>query len=92
LSDLSDKRYAEFVIAEVTPQNPNVYYELGFAHAINKPAILLADKALGKLPFDVAPFRVMFYENSIPGRKVFEESLRRHIQAILERKQLTRSS
>lgn len=76
---------SEFVIAEITPANPNVYYELGYAHAINKPAILLADKTIGKAPFDVAPFRIMFYENSIPGRLRFEENLRKHIEAILEK-------
>ncbi|MHC0443096.1 hypothetical protein [Flavobacterium sp. 3-210] len=32
------------IIAEITPDNPNVYYELGYAHAINKPTILLCDR------------------------------------------------
>jgi nucleoside 2-deoxyribosyltransferase len=34
---INDMIDAEFVIAEITPTNPNVYYELGFAHAIGKP-------------------------------------------------------
>ena len=63
---------SEFVIAEITPVNANVYYELGFAHAINKPTILLADRAIDKLPFDVSPFRVLFYENTIGGKRLFE--------------------
>ncbi len=75
---------SEFVIAEITPANPNVYYELGFAHATNKPTILLADRqAIKQLPFDVSPFRVLFYENSIAGKARFEEGLRKHIAAIL---------
>ena len=74
---------AKFVIAEVTPPNPNVYYEVGFAHASNKPTILLAEKATAKLPFDVSPFRTLFYDNTIGGKASFEEGLRRHIDAIL---------
>lgn len=74
---------SEFIIAEITPANPNVYYELGYSHAINKPAILLADRNVEKLPFDVSPFRVLFYDNSIAGKRIFEEGLRRHISAIL---------
>jgi len=76
---------SEFVIAEITPANPNVYYEIGYAHAINKPTILLADSNLDKLPFDVSGFRTLFYENSIAGKRKFEESLRKHISAIFQK-------
>jgi len=90
ISDIArDIAEAEFVIAEITPANPNVYYELGYAHAINKPAILLANRSVGKAPFDVAAFRIMFYENSIPGRQAFEDGLRKHIEVILEKGGLT---
>ncbi len=41
---------SEFVVVDITHPNPNVYYELGYAHAIRKPAILLADRRLDKLP------------------------------------------
>jgi hypothetical protein len=77
-----------FIIAEITPPNRNVYYELGYAHGINKPAILMADKRMEKLPFDVSPYRVLFYDDSIIGRRQFEEGLRKHIAAILEKGRL----
>jgi len=73
---------AKLIIAEITTGNPNVYYEVGYARALKKPTILIAEKAT-KLPFDVSPFRVLFYENSIAGKKRIEDGLRKHISAIL---------
>jgi hypothetical protein len=73
---------SKFVIAEITPANPNVYYEVGFARALRKPTILIAEKGT-ELPFDVSPFRVLFYENSISGKKNIEDALRKHLKAIL---------
>jgi hypothetical protein len=74
---------AKFVIAEITPPNPNVYFEVGYAHAINKPTILLAERSIERLPFDISPFRTLFYENTIAGKSRVEEGLRRHIRAVL---------
>jgi hypothetical protein len=73
---------AKIVIAEITPANQNVFYELGFSHALGKPTILLAKKGK-KLPFDISGYRCLFYENSIRGKKAIEEGLRKHLAAIL---------
>lgn len=35
---------SKLIIADITPSNPNVFYEVGFAHALNKPTILIAEK------------------------------------------------
>jgi hypothetical protein len=73
---------ATIVIAEVTEQNPNVYYELGYAHARDKPTILLAER--GKTPpFDISGYRHLFYDNTIGGKTRVEDALRKHIRAIL---------
>jgi len=77
---------ADIVIAEVTPQNENVFYELGFSHGIGKPTILIADRTR-KLPFDVSPFRTLFYDNTIAGKQQIEEGLRKHLSAILSIRQ-----
>ena len=74
---------AQIVIAEITPINENVFYEVGYAHALKKPTILLAEKDK-KLPFDLSGFRCLFYENSIGGKRKVEEGLRKHLQAILD--------
>ncbi len=73
---------SKVIIAEITPRNPNVYFEVGYAHAYNKPTILIAEKGT-ELPFDVSPFRVLLYENSIGGRTRLEEGLSRHLEAIM---------
>jgi hypothetical protein len=74
---------AQIVIAEITPTNENVFYEVGYAHALKKPTILLAEKDK-KLPFDLSGFRCLFYENSIGGKRKVEEGLKKHLQAILD--------
>jgi hypothetical protein len=71
------------IIAEITPDNPNVFYEIGYAHAIKKPTILLCDKKREKLPFDVSGFRTLFYENTIAGKSKVEKSLTKYLENII---------
>jgi hypothetical protein len=75
---------SKLVIAEITAGNPNVFYEIGYAQAIGKPIILIAEQGTTP-PFDVSPFRILFYENSIAGKKRVEEGLKKHLEAILEK-------
>lgn len=49
---------AQLVVADITPTNANVYFEVGYAMALGKPTILFAKKGT-PLPFDVAGFRVL---------------------------------
>jgi len=76
---------AQIVIAEISPANPNVYFEVGYALALQKPIILLArrEQPDARLPFDISAFRVLFYEDSIAGKERIEEGLRNHIREIL---------
>ena len=73
---------SKVIIAEITPPNQNVFYELGYAHALRKPAILLAEEGKA-LPFDISGYRCLFYENSIGGKRRIEEGLAKHLNAIL---------
>ncbi len=73
---------SSLIIADITPDNPNVYYELGYAHAIKKPTIMLCDKTRQKLPFDISGLRCIFYENSIAGKSKVEKLLTKHLSAI----------
>jgi hypothetical protein len=73
---------AQLIIAEITPENANVYFEVGYAFAWSKPIVLLARQGTD-LPFDVSAFRVLFYEDTIAGKGRVEEGLAQHLRAIL---------
>jgi hypothetical protein len=65
---------ADLVIADLTRNNANVYYELSCRHAIGKPAIHMAAKGTA-LSFDVADQRTIPYTMSSP---LGDESHLRH--------------
>jgi hypothetical protein len=73
------------IIADVTPDNPNVFYEVGYAHGMGKATILLSDKKREKLPFDISGLRTLFYDNTIGGKSAIEERLSKHLQSITRR-------
>ena len=73
---------SKVVIAEITPANPNVYFEAGYADALGKPLILIADRKEGLKPFDVRAYRTIFYENSIGGKNRIETDLRAYLRSI----------
>lgn len=67
------------VIADLTGRNPNVFYELGIAHTIGKPVILIcADHE--DVPFDLRHLRHIQYSNSAPGLADLTETLRLTLQ------------
>ncbi len=48
-------------IADVTGKNPNVLYEVGIAHTLGKPTILLS-QSVEQIPFDLRALRVVIYD------------------------------
>jgi hypothetical protein len=52
---------AGVVIAELTEQNPNVYYELGLAHAWKKRVVMVTQE-VKRLPFDLKHLRTLVYD------------------------------
>jgi hypothetical protein len=53
---------ADVVIADLSHTNPNVLYELGVAHSLGRPTILISSKS-DDLPFDLRDFRVIIYQS-----------------------------
>lgn len=55
---------ADIVISEMTGRNPNVFYETGYAHALNKRVILLTQKS-DDIPFDLKHYPHIIYDGKI---------------------------
>ena len=56
---------AKVLLADLTGKNPNVFYELGLAHAAIKPVVFTASK-VDDVPFDLRHLRVIVYEVQEP--------------------------
>lgn len=51
---------ADFVIADITGKNPNVLYELGIAHTLAKPVLIISKNA-ADIPIDLSTRRAIIY-------------------------------
>ena len=58
----------------MTGRNPNVLYELGIAHALRKPVVLVSSNE-DDVPFDVRHVRVIYYDMRDPfwGMKLIDK-------------------
>lgn len=56
---------ADFVVADISILNPNVFYELGIRHGVTPRGIFMIHAGWSKRPFDVAPDRTFSYEGSL---------------------------
>ena len=59
---------SDFVVAEMTGKNPNVFYEVGYAHAKGKLCALITQDA-GDIPFDLKHHPHVVYDGSIADLK-----------------------
>ena len=54
-------RQASALVADVTGKNPNVNYELGIAHALNKQVVIIT-QSIEDIPFDYRHVRAIIYD------------------------------
>jgi len=73
--------HATILIADCTNKNPNVFYEIGLAHAIGKPVILITQNP-DDVPFDLRHRRYIQYAYTPPGMEKFEKDLSATISEI----------
>lgn len=71
---------SKVLLAEFTGKNPNVFYELGLAHAIGKPVVLISE-TMSDVPFDLQALRVVLYDKDDPA---WGDKLRQSIKSSLE--------
>lgn len=67
-------KVSRVLVAELTGRNPNVLYELGLAHALRKPVVLVSSNE-EDVPFDVRHVRLIYYDVRDPfwGAKLIEK-------------------
>ncbi len=73
---LGSIRCAEYIVADLTHERPNVYYELGYAHAFNKTAILMARKGT-PIHFDIQNFPIILYASAVQLESHLTDLLRK---------------
>ena len=56
-------RNSDLCLAEITTDNPNVWYELGYAFATNRPVIMVCSKERKGYPFDIQHRSVISYSS-----------------------------
>src|ERR687885_297791 len=76
---------AKFLVADTTGKNPNVFYEVGYAHALGKKVILIVQDTQD-IPFDVAGLRHI--SKKPQSLHALSMDLRATAEALLEDRQL----
>lgn len=65
---ISEITSADVIIVDVTLPNPNVYYELGYAHSSGDEKVIITRlDSNDKIPFDISNYRILNYKDGISG-------------------------
>jgi hypothetical protein len=77
---------ADYVIADITGRNANVYLELGIRYSLRRTGtILMLKDGTGSLPFNVSHYRVVNYSylpwKELDGREGLENALREAVES-----------
>lgn len=82
-------RSAAVCLADITTDNPNVWFELGFAFAANRPVVMVcSNERTGKYPFDIQHRAVIAYKTEAQSDfKTLSDAITERLQAAAERGQ-----
>jgi hypothetical protein len=73
---------ARFIIANLSEKNPNVFYEVGLSHALNKKVILITH-SMKDVPFDLKHLRCIVYKDRMDAAGEFKDALIQTIKELL---------
>jgi hypothetical protein len=74
---------ADFIIADLSGNNPNVFYELGIALSIGKKVIQVSQQAFVDIPFDVKLYRTIKYSQNQNDVERVKKDLDASIKALI---------
>ena len=78
-------RNAKICFAEITSDNPNVWYELGYAFAMNKEVVMVTEERQ-KFPFDIQHRQVINYKTGTKSDyEKLEKDITDKLKALLKR-------
>ncbi len=72
-------------LADISIDNPNVWYELGYASAIGKDIVMVCDESRNDFPFDISHKSIISYKTESPRDfKILEEQITNKIKSYLK--------
>lgn len=71
----------DLIVADLSTANPNVYYELGLAHAFKKKVILLAQE-IEEVPFDLQSYRIITYSTHFAQMNNARQEFQKYIEEV----------
>lgn len=74
---------ADLVIFDISDENKDVIYKLGYSHGIRKPTIVISEISFMTSPFDASGTRVLFYDHNQNINHDFIHSLSNSISEAL---------
>ena len=73
----------DLIIADLTGANPNVFYEVGIAHTMSKPVILITQDR-DDVPFDLRQYRILEYSRDFASIEDAKASLAQYAKQFLQ--------
>ena len=75
---------ADVILADLSGLNPNVMYELGIAHSLNKKTIVITRDDLETLPFDLKQYRAKDYSTHFKKFNELVSYLEKHLTGAVD--------
>jgi len=73
---------SEYVVADLTGKNPNVFYELGIAHSCKEPSnVIMITQTIDDVPFDLRHLRCIVYRADDAGLRKLSHNLARALRS-----------
>ena len=84
LRDIVESIYSsDLIVADLTDTNPNVFYELGLAHAFKRQVILIT-QSVDEVPFDLRSQRLLEYDLRFDKMNEAKDTLGKYARGALD--------